>query len=127
MEPPGRGSHLFSNRGRERDHVVLRRLFDFFNAGDVEPRFGANFPCGLEWDQAGFGHGVGGSKLHLEPRLVSALLAPDGPHLRVRITANHRCRLLATAGWRLANSFSYPKSMRARSIAGTDGPSTVAA
>ena len=63
----------------------------------------AKLACGIGGHDPGFGHRVGGGKFDFEPGLVPTLLAPDGPHLRVGVSANHRLskrlrRLSASGG-----------------------------
>ena len=38
MQIPRRRPDVLGHRRRERNHVVMRRLLDFLDAGDVEPR-----------------------------------------------------------------------------------------
>src|SRR6185436_8698790 len=81
----GGGPDDLGHRGRERNHVVLRGLFDFVDAGDVERALVAQLASRITRHDAGAGHGFGGRDFHLEPGLVAALLAPDATHFRVRI------------------------------------------
>ena len=89
MEPARRGADLLGDGGRERDHVVLGGLLDLFDARDVEGGPGAKLARGVRGHEARIRHGVGRGQLDLEPRLVAALLAPDGPHLGVGVAGNH--------------------------------------
>jgi hypothetical protein len=89
MQPPGRGPDLLGHRRRERDDVMLRGLLDLMYAWHVEARPRAQLAGGLDGNDVRLGHGVGRGQLDLEPRLVSALLAPDGTHLGAGIPRNH--------------------------------------
>ena len=89
MQIPRRRPHMLGHRRRERNHVVMRRLLDFLDARDVEPRARPELACGVVRDDAGVGHRVGGRELDLEPRLIAPLLGPDAPHLGVGVAGNH--------------------------------------
>ena len=86
VQPAGRRPDDLGHRGREGNHVVLRGLFDFVDAGDVERALVSQLARGLGRHDAGGGHRFGGRDFHLEPGLVPALLAPDATHLRVACT-----------------------------------------
>src|SRR6478736_4395225 len=88
MQPAGGRPDDFGDRCGEGDHVVLRGLFDLVDACDVERALGAELASRILRHDAGVGHGLGGGYFHLEPRLITALLAPDATHFRVRITRN---------------------------------------
>ena len=90
MEEARRRTDFLGDGGRERDHVVLGRPFDLFDAADVESGFRPQFPRGVDRHEAGVGHRVGRRELNVEPRLVAALLAPNRAHVRVCITGDHR-------------------------------------
>jgi hypothetical protein len=90
MKPASRRADVLRHRRRERDDVVLRNLFDFFDAGDVECAALANVPGRFGGNDAGARHGVCGCDLNLQPCLVLALVAPDATHLGVRVPLDHR-------------------------------------
>ena len=85
MQPAGRRTDLLGDRGGEGDDVVLGGLFDFFDAGDVEGAALADVARGLGRNDAGGRHRFGGRRFDEQPGLVAALVAPDAPHLRVRV------------------------------------------
>ena len=88
VQPAGRRPDDLGDRGRERNHVVLRRLFDLVDARDVERALVAQLARRFGGHDAGGGHRFGRRDFHLEPGLVPALLAPDATHLRVACTAD---------------------------------------
>ena len=92
VQPAGRRPDDFGHRGRERNHVVLRRLFDLVDARDVERALVPQLARRFGGDDAGGGHRFGGRDFHLEPGFVPALLAPDATHLRVRVPRDHSKR-----------------------------------
>ena len=89
VQPPRRGPHVLGDRRRERNHVMLRRLLDLFDARDVEGAALADVARGLGRHDAGGGHRVGRGGLHEQPGLVSTLVAPDPPHVGVGVPGNH--------------------------------------
>jgi hypothetical protein len=90
VEPAGRGPDNLRHRGREGDHVVLRRFFNLVDAGDVECALVFEVSCRFGRHDPGGGHGFCRGYFHLKPRLVSALLAPDATHFGVGVTGDHR-------------------------------------
>ena len=90
MQVAGGLADVLGDGRRERDHVVMRRLLDLFDAGDVEARLRAQLARGVRGNDAGRRHRVGGGQLDLEPRLVASLLGPDAAHLGVGVSRNHR-------------------------------------
>src|SRR6185436_193464 len=87
---PARGlAGALGHGGRERNHIVLRRLLDFLDAGDVERRALAKNPRVFGRDDTRGGERIGGRQLDLEPGTVPPFLTPDGAHLRTRIPGNH--------------------------------------
>ena len=88
VQPAGGRPDDFGHRRRERNHVVLRGLFDLVDARDVERALVAQLARGFGRHDAGGGHRFGRRDFHLEPGLVPALLAPDATHLRVRVPRN---------------------------------------
>ena len=62
---------------------------DFLDAGDVEGAALPDVARGLGRDDARARHRVGGGDLDLQPRFVSALVAPDATHLGVGVARNH--------------------------------------
>ncbi len=89
VKPARRGAGVFRDRCRERDDVVLSRLLDLFDAGDVEAALLAQGPCSVVRHDAGRRHRVGCRQLNLQPRLVLSLFAPDTAHFWVRVSGNH--------------------------------------
>jgi len=89
VQPPPRLAHALGHRRRERNHVVLCRLLERLDAGDVERGLLADRPRRLRRDDADFGHRLGRGDFYGEPGLVAPLVAPDGPHVRVRIAGDH--------------------------------------
>ena len=85
MEPARGGPDVLGDGGREGDDVVLRDLLDLLDAGDVERRLRAQLARRVRRNDARLGHRVGRRELHLQPRLVAALVAPDRAHLRIRV------------------------------------------
>ena len=90
VQPARRRTDVLGDRRRERDDVVLCRLFDLVDAGDVEGALLAQRPRRLFRHDAGLRHRVGGGQLNLQPRLVLSLFAPDTAHFWVRVSGNHR-------------------------------------
>ena len=89
MQPARRRSDLLGHRRREGNHVVLGRLLDLLDAGDVEVAALTNVARGLARDDAGVGHRLRRRGLDLQPRLVAAFVAPDSAHVRVGIAWDH--------------------------------------
>ena len=101
VHPPGGRPDVLGHGRRERDDVVLRDGLDGFDAGDVERALGADVLGRLDRHDACAGHRLGGGGLHLQPRLVAALVAPDATHLGIGVARNHLDelrRLLAPPG-----------------------------
>ena len=74
VQPARRRPDLLGDRRRERDHVVLRRLLDLFDARDVERRAAARSVARVVGGHdAGVGQRVGGGQLDFEPGLVPSL------------------------------------------------------
>ena len=88
VQPPGGRPDDFRHGRRERNHVVLRRLFDLVDARDVERALVAQLARRFGRHDAGGSHRFGRRDFHLEPGLVAALLAPDATHLWVRVPRN---------------------------------------
>ena len=78
------------HRGGEGDDVVLRGLFDFFDACDVEAAPVANVVRGGGRHDAGPRHRFGGGDFDLQPGFVSMLVAPDATHVRMGVAGDHR-------------------------------------
>ncbi len=98
---PARGfADALGDRGRERDHVVLRDLFDFVNARDEVVELGFRlFAEHLRVggrDNAVGDQRIGRRQLHVQPGLVLVSIAPDGAHFGLGITRNHRRSLPAS-------------------------------
>jgi hypothetical protein len=71
VEPARRRPDLLGHRGRERNHIVLRRPLDLFDAGDVERRSRPQLAGRVGGHEPGVGHGVGCRQFNLEPRFVA--------------------------------------------------------
>src|SRR4030095_8446053 len=89
MEPAGGWTNPLRDRGRERDHFVLRDLFDLLDAIDAETGAGANIARGVFRHDPGTGHRIDCGQLDLQPGLIPPLVAPDAPHFRVRVPRYH--------------------------------------
>ena len=89
VHPAGRRPNVLGHRSRERDHVVLGDLFNFFDSGNVEGAALANVARGLLRNDPRRSHRVGGSRLDEQPGLVATLVAPDPAHLRVCVALDH--------------------------------------
>ena len=85
VQPARRRADLLGDGRREGDDVVLRDLLDLFDASDVEGAALADVARGFGRDDAGGRHRFGGGRLHEQPGLVAALVAPDAAHLGVRV------------------------------------------
>ena len=93
----------FGEMGEEGDHVVLGRLFDLVDAGDVELRlvaFLADRPGGLFRDEADAGHRLGGQGLDLEPDAKPRFGRPYGGHLGAGVARDHRALALSVCSVR---------------------------
>ena len=77
MQPARRRSDLLGHRGGEGNHVVLRGLLDFFDAGDLERGAGAQFLRRVGGHQSRLRHRIRRCQFYREPGLIAALLAPD--------------------------------------------------
>ena len=89
---PTRGGRIadgFTDGHSEGDDVVFDLGFDFVDASDVDSGAGTQNGGGFARDLAGFGEGVGGGELDIEPFLVAVGVAPDAAHLLTGITWNH--------------------------------------
>src|SRR5262245_16585872 len=89
MQPAGGRPHVLGYRGGERNDVVLGGLLDGFDAGNIEGAAVANVARGFGWNQPRSRDRLGGCRFNEQPRLVTALVAPDTPHLRMGIACDH--------------------------------------
>ena len=89
MQPPRGRPDFLGNRRREGDHVVLRGLLDFLDAGDVECAALANLSGGIGRHDPGGGHRFGRRDFDQQPGLVPTLVAPDAAHFGVGVSRNH--------------------------------------
>ena len=77
--------------GEEGDDVVVGRLLDLVDAGDVERGLLLDLADGVVGDPAELVPGLHGGDLHVEPGLHPGLVGPDRAHLRERVALDHRC------------------------------------
>ena len=89
VQPARRRPDLLGDGGREGDDVVLGVRSISSMRAMSKRALRAQLARGLGGHEPGLRHRVGGRELHLEPRFVAALLAPDRAHLRMRIALNH--------------------------------------
>jgi hypothetical protein len=89
VQPARRRPDLLGHRGREGDHIVLRRPFDLLDAGDVERRPRPQLARRVGGHEPGVSHRVGRRQFDLEPRFVATLLAPNRAHLGVCVPLDH--------------------------------------
>ena len=87
-------AELFLEAGEERDHLVLDRLLDGEDPGDVDPGGANPVQCRLG-DPALPRVGLADGDFDLEPRAVLRLLAPDPFHRRARVPIDHEALTLA--------------------------------
>src|SRR5262245_30305876 len=96
MQPAGGRADVLGHSLSKCDDVVLSDLFDGFDAGDVESAAFANVTRGIGRYDSGSRHRLGSSRFYQQPRFITALVAPDAPHFRVRVACDHRLKSVAT-------------------------------
>jgi len=92
---PARGVGIgdgFADGHGKGDDVMLDAGFDFVDAGDVDAGAFADARGGVARDLAGFGEGVGGGELDVEPFLETVGVAPDAAHLFAGVAGDHEWR-----------------------------------
>jgi hypothetical protein len=80
---------VFSERGRERDHVVVGRLLDLIDALDREGCLRLDLFERPRRDRPHLGVDFAHGDLHVQPLLESILLRPERAHLRQCVAWNH--------------------------------------
>src|SRR6185369_6009538 len=94
---------------REGDDVVLRGLFDFVDARDVEAAALPDITSGVHRHETGGGHGFRRRGFHQQPRFVASLVAPDSPHFRVGIARDHQFKSRRSLG--ISSPFTSPSTV----------------
>ena len=83
------GGHGFGYRGGERDHIVPHFVFNFVDAGDLEPGMSAQQARGFGGNDAEFGQRLRGRQLNFQPLLKAVFVTPDPAHFGPRVSRNH--------------------------------------
>src|ERR1700757_3471141 len=93
MKPAGMGADDLSHRSGKGDDVVAHLGLDLLDAFEAKAGTLADRLGCLLWDEASLGQGLRGRYFYRQPGLEAVFLAPDAPHVRTGIAADHEASL----------------------------------